>query len=58
MEVWGSLLFYVTKEVMPTGEVIFYTELIMMKADVKMAEKTWKGALKLLVGNCPKKSCE
>jgi len=52
------LLFYVPKEVMPTGEVIFDTELVKMKVDVDMAEKAWKKALKLLKGPWPKKSCE
>ena len=52
------LLFYVPKEVMPTGEVIFDTELVKMKVNISMAERTWKDALKLLNGCCPKKSCE
>lgn len=52
------LLFYVPKEVMPTGEVIFDTELVKMKVDVKMAEKKWKEALELLDGECPTKCCE
>ena len=52
------LLFYIPKEVMATGEVIFDTELVKMKVDIKMAEKVWKNALKLLEGECPKKSCE
>jgi hypothetical protein len=52
------LLFYVPKEVMATGEVIFDTTLVKMKVDVKMAEKVWKNALKLLNGDCPKKTCE
>jgi len=52
------LLFYIPKEVMVTGEVIFDTELIKMEVDVDMAEKFWKKALKLLNGECPKKSCE
>lgn len=52
------LLFYVPKEVMTTGEVIFDTELVKMKVDVDMAEKTWKKALKLLNKDCPKKGCE
>ena len=43
---------------MPTGEVIFDTELVKMKVDVKMAEKTWKEALELLEGECPNKCCE
>jgi hypothetical protein len=52
------LLFYVPKEVTETGEVIFDTELVKMKVDVKMAEKVWKNALKLLEGDCPTKCCE
>ena len=52
------LLFYVPKEVMATGEVIFDTELVKMKVDVEMAEKAWKDALKLLNSDCPKDSCE
>lgn len=52
------LLFYVPKEVMETGEVIFDTELIKMKVDVASAEKVWKSAIKLLNSDCPKKSCE
>ena len=52
------LLFYVPKEVMATGEVIFDTELVKMKVNISMAEKAWKDALKLLNGDCPKKSCD
>ena len=52
------LLFYVPKEVMPTGEVIFDTNLVKMKVDIEMAEKFWKEALELLKGDCPKKTCE
>ncbi len=52
------LLFYVPREVMATGEVIFDTELKKMKVDIKMAEKVWKKALKLLDGECPKKNDE
>jgi len=52
------LLFYIPKEVMATGEVIFDTELVKMKVDVKMAEETWEKALELLEGDCPKEKCE
>lgn len=52
------LLFYVPKEVTKTGEVIFDTELVKMKVDVKMAEKFWKDAIKLLNEACPTKCCE
>jgi hypothetical protein len=57
-EDYAYLLFYVPKEVMSTGEVLFDTTLKKMKVDVKNAETTWKGALKLLNENCPTKSCE
>ncbi len=52
------LLFYVPKEVMATGEVIFDTTLVKMDVDVKIVEKTWKTALKMLDKDCPTKSCE
>ncbi len=52
------LLFYVPKEITPTGEVIFDTTLINMKVDVESAEKVWKKAIKLLNSDCPKDSCE
>ena len=52
------LLFYVPKEVMVTGEVIFDTELVKMKVDVEMAEKIFKDAIKLLNSDCPQDSCE
>jgi hypothetical protein len=51
-------LFYVPKEVTETGEVIFDTELVKMKVDVKITKKVWKYALKLLEGDCPNKCCE
>ena len=52
------LLFYVPKEVSSTGEVIFDTELIKMKVDVKEAEKAWKASLELLEGSCPSEKCD
>jgi len=52
------LLFYVPKEVMPTGEVIFDTTLVKMKVDVDSAEKVWKKAIKLLNENTPPKGGE
>lgn len=52
------LLFYVPKEVTETGEVLFNTELVKMKVDVKMAENEWKKAIKLLNSDCPTKCCE
>jgi hypothetical protein len=52
------LLFYVPSKILEAGEVIFDTELVKMDVDVKVAEKVWKDALKLLGGKCPRKSCE
>ena len=57
-EDYGFLLFYVPKEVMATGEVLFDTELVKMKINVKGAEEIWKKALKLLEEECPSKGCE
>ena len=51
-------LFYIPKEVMATGEIIFDTELVKMDVDIKSAEKAWKSALKLLNSDCPGKFCE
>ena len=57
-EDYGFLLFYMPKEVMATGEVIFDTELVKMKTNVANAEKLFNDAIKLLGGECPKKTCE
>jgi hypothetical protein len=57
-EDYAYLLFYVPKEVMSTGEVLFDTTLKKMKVDVKNAEKVFENAIKLLNSNCPTKSCE
>ncbi|MFH1333191.1 MAG: PD-(D/E)XK nuclease family protein [archaeon] len=57
-EDYAFLLFYVPKEVMSGGEVIFDTTLVKMKVNVSAAEKMWKTALKLLNGKCPKNRCE
>jgi len=57
-ENYAFLLFYVPKEVMETGEVIFDTSLVKMKIDITEAETLWKKALKLLEGDCPRDSCE
>jgi hypothetical protein len=57
-EDYAFLLFYVPREVMPTGEVIFDTTLKKMKVNVDDAEKLWKNAIKLLNSDCPKKTCE
>jgi len=57
-EDYAFLLFYVPKEVTETGEVIFDTTLKKMKVDVKNAGDIFNKAIKLLEGECPKKSCE
>ena len=57
-EDFAFLLFYVPKEVMATGEVIFDTSLVKMKVDVESAEKVWKKALKMLNEECPGEGCE
>lgn len=57
-EDYSFLLFYVPKEVLETGEVIFNTTLKKMKTDIKEAEDLFNSAIKLLKGNCPDESCE
>jgi hypothetical protein len=57
-EDYAFLLFYVPKEVTETGEVIFDTELVKMKINIKNAETIFKNAIKLLNSDCPEKSCE
>ena len=57
-EDFAFLLFYIPKEVLSTGEVIFDTELKKLKVDVKNAETTFEKALKLLNSDCPKDNCE
>lgn len=57
-EDYGFLLFYVPKEVLETGEVIFDTTLKKMEINIKNAEATWKKAIKLLNSECPENSCE
>jgi len=54
-EDYAFLLFYIPKEVMATGEVIFDTELVKMEVSGSKGEKVWKAALKLLERECPKK---
>ena len=57
-EDYAFLLFYIPKEVMESGEVIFDTELVKRKINVKNAENLFKKAIKLLNEECPKKTCE
>ena len=57
-EDFAYLLFYVPKEVLETGEVVFDTELVKMNVSAERGEKAFKDALKLLNGKCPKKHTE
>ncbi len=57
-ENYSLLLFYVPREVIATGEVIFDTEMVKMKVDVSQASKVWSDALVCLGGECPGGHCE
>lgn len=57
-EDYAFLLFYHPKEVMPTGEVIFNTDLKKMNVDVKNAGELFEDAIRLLNSDCPTKACE
>ncbi|MCL5729951.1 MAG: PD-(D/E)XK nuclease family protein [Candidatus Pacearchaeota archaeon] len=57
-EDYAFLLFYVPEEVAETGEVIFDTTLKKMDIDVRKAGELFEDAIRLLNGDCPKKSCE
>jgi len=57
-EDYSYLLFYHPDKVNKKGNVIFNTDLIKMKIDVKNAEKIFKKALKVLKGKIPKASGE
>ncbi len=57
-EDFSFLLFYVPKEVLSTGEVLFDTTLKKMKINIKNAEDNFKQAIKLLNEDCPTKCCE
>lgn len=57
-EDFAFLLFYIPKEVMSTGEVIFDTTLKKMVINVENAEEIFEKALKLLKGECPERGCQ
>ena len=57
-EDYGFLIFYSPSEVLETGEVVFHTELRKVKTNTKDGEDLFNNAIKLLNGDCPKKSCE
>ncbi|MBN2368021.1 PD-(D/E)XK nuclease family protein [Candidatus Woesearchaeota archaeon] len=57
-ENYAYLIFYHPKEVNQNGNVIFNTDLIKMKIDVKNAESIFKKALEVLKGPIPEPSEE
>ena len=57
-EDYSYLLFYHPKEVTKEGNVIFNTDLVKMKINIKNAEKLWKKAIKVLKGKMPKPAKE
>ena len=57
-EDFAFLLFYIPKEIMAGGEIIFDTKLVKMKVDTESSGKIWNEAIKLLNSDCPDKSCE
>ena len=57
-EDYAFLLFYVPKEVLSNGQIVFDKNLIRMKVDVKNAEEMFKRAIDLLNSECPNEGCE
>ncbi len=57
-EDYALLLFYVPKEVLEKGEVVFDTELVKVGVNVENAEKLFNQALTVLNGECPSERCE
>ena len=57
-EDYAFLLFYVPKEIIPSGQVIFDTELVKRKIDTNNAENIFQRAIKMLNDECPDKCCE
>ena len=57
-EDYSFLLFYVPNKVTNTGEVVFDTELVKMKINVKNGEDVFVKGLKLLNGDIPDERCE
>jgi CRISPR/Cas system-associated exonuclease Cas4 (RecB family) len=57
-EDFAYLLFYHPQKVTEDGKVIFNTDLVKMKVDVKNAERIFDEALKVLNGDIPEPSSE
>jgi hypothetical protein len=54
VENYAYLLFYVPREVLETGEIVFDTTLKKLPINLKNAEQLWKKALDILRGEIPK----
>jgi len=57
-EDYSFLLFYVPKEVLKGGEVVFDSFLVKMRVSVGKGEAIFKKAIKLLNSECPNNGCE
>ncbi len=57
-EDYAFLLFYVPKEVLETGEVVFDAILARRATNIKSAEKLFDKAINLLNSECPTEGCE
>jgi hypothetical protein len=57
-EDYAFLLFYHPARVLKSGEVVFHTDLVKRKVDVKNAEKLFQKALRILAGGKPRASTE
>jgi hypothetical protein len=55
-EDYAYLLFYHPNKVNEKGDVVFNTDLVKMKIDIKNAENIFKKALEVLKGKMPKPS--
>jgi hypothetical protein len=52
-EEYALLLFYVPKEVMEDGVILFDSEVKRVRVSCKRAEEVWERALEVLNGRCP-----
>ncbi|GIU68489.1 MAG: hypothetical protein KatS3mg001_339 [Candidatus Pacearchaeota archaeon] len=57
-EDFSFLLFYIPKEILETGEIIFDSVLVKKKVNPNNAEIIFKKAINLLNSECPSKSCD
>jgi len=58
-EDYAYLLFYYPKEVLSSGEIIFNSELVKMKTNVKNGEKVFNDAVKCITSDSiPEEKCE